>query len=83
MNVHSQHQCVGLLLGIVAGERLNKRKVSAACMLGHMVGVLMLTFAAHPIFLVGFAIFHGLSWGLNGPLIHAMPADYFGVRAIA
>ena len=75
-------QGVGLLLGIVAGDRWNKRKVSAACMLGHMVGVLMLTFAVHPIFLVGFAIFHGLSWGLRGPLMHAIRADYFGVRAI-
>jgi MFS family permease len=32
--------------------------------------------------LVGFALLHGGAWGLRGPFMQAIRADYFGRRAI-
>lgn len=75
-------QVIGVLLGATMGDRWEKRIVAAACMLGHMVGLLMLTFATHAVLLVGFAVFHGVAWGLRGPFMQALRADYFGLQAI-
>jgi MFS family permease len=51
-------------------------------MLAHAVGLLMLTYAVHPLMLGAFALFHGVAWGLRGPFMQALRADYFGVQAI-
>lgn len=75
-------QAGGVLLGAAIGDRWSKRYVAAACMLGHMLGLLMLAYASHPVMLGLFAIFHGVAWGLRGPFMQAMRADYFGLRAI-
>ncbi len=75
-------QLVGVLLGAGMGERFDKRKVAALCMLSHAIGLLFLTFSTHLAELVAFAVFHGLAWGLRGPLMQAIRADYFGVGAI-
>ncbi|MES2631411.1 MAG: MFS transporter [Pseudomonadota bacterium] len=75
-------QAGGILLGAVLGDRWEKRHVAAACMVGHMVGLLMLTFAFHPAMLVGFALVHGVAWGLRGPFMQALRADYFGLKSI-
>ena len=75
-------QLVGVLLGAGLGERFDKSKVAALCMLSHAIGLLFLTFSTHLAELVAFAVFHGLAWGLRGPLMQAIRADYFGVGAI-
>ena len=75
-------QLLGVLLGAGMGERFDKRKVAALCMLSHAIGLLFLTFSTHLAELVAFAVFHGLAWGLRGPLMQAIRADYFGVGAI-
>lgn len=75
-------QLLGVLLGAGMGDRYEKRKVAALCMLSHAVGLLFLTFSTHFVELVGFAVFHGLAWGLRGPLMQAIRADYYGVGAI-
>jgi sugar phosphate permease len=75
-------QAAGVLLGAAKGDRWNKRYVAAGCMLGHMLGLLMLTWAVHPLMLGAFAVFHGVSWGLRGPFMQALRADYFGLQAI-
>jgi len=75
-------QAGGVMLGWLVGDRFEKRKVAAACMLMHAGGLLMLTFAAHPAMLVGFALLHGTAWGLRGPFMQAIRADYFGRRSI-
>ncbi len=75
-------QGAGMLLGAAVGDRWNKRRVAAGCMLAHMVGLLLLTYAVFPFMLALFAIFHGVAWGLRGPFMQAMRADYFGLRAI-
>ena len=47
-----------------------------------MVGMLLLTYAVSNLMLIGFALLHGIAWGLRGPLMQAMRADYFGRTAI-
>lgn len=75
-------QVLGVLSGAAVGDRWEKRYVAAGCMLAHMVGLLLLTFATHPALLVAFAVLHGFAWGLRGPFMQAMRADYFGLQAI-
>ncbi|MEZ5740525.1 MAG: MFS transporter [Burkholderiaceae bacterium] len=75
-------QLVGVGLGWVIGDRFDKRLVAAACMLGHAIGLLLLTYAVAVPMLIGFAVFHGIAWGLRGPFMQAIRADYFGRRSI-
>ena len=75
-------QFFGVMLGWAVGDRFAKRKVAAACMLMHAAGLLMLTFAVGPVMLVLAALVHGVGWGLRGPFMQAIRADYFGRRSI-
>ncbi len=75
-------QIGGVLMGMTIGDRFNKRMVAAGCMLFHSVGLLMLTWATGVAMLVAFAILHGFAWGLRGPFMQAIRADYFGRRSI-
>jgi MFS family permease len=75
-------QIVGVMVGWWIGDRFDKRLISAACMLAHAVGLLLLTYAASMWMLVGFAVLHGTAWGLRGPFMQAIRADYFGRAAI-
>jgi sugar phosphate permease len=75
-------QFVGVMLGWVIGEKFEKRLVAAACMLMHAAGLLMLTYATGPIILGLAALVHGSGWGLRGPFMQAIRADYFGRRSI-
>jgi sugar phosphate permease len=75
-------QIGGVMIGWAIGERFEKRLISAACMLMHMLGLLSLTYAAGAAWVVAFAALHGIAWGLRGPFMHAIRADYFGRSAI-
>jgi MFS family permease len=75
-------QACGVLVGATMGDRWNKRHVAAGCMLAHMAGLLMLTYAVHPWMLGAFAVLHGAAWGLRGPFMQALRADYFGLQSI-
>lgn len=75
-------QLGGVLFGVAAGDRFDKRHVTAACMFAHAAGLLCLTWSTQMGHLVAFALLHGVAWGLRGPLMQAMRADYFGRRAI-
>ena len=75
-------QFFGVMLGWVIGEKFEKRLVAAACMLMHAGGLLMLTYAAGLVVLVAAALVHGMAWGLRGPFMQAIRADYFGRRSI-
>ncbi|HEX2827454.1 MAG TPA: MFS transporter [Burkholderiales bacterium] len=72
----------GVMMGWVIGEKFEKRLVAAACMLMHAGGMLMLTYAAGPVILAAAALVHGIAWGLRGPFMQAIRADYFGRRSI-
>ena len=72
----------GVMLGWAIGDRYQKRLVAAVCMLMHAAGLLMLTYATGPIVLVIAALVHGTAWGLRGPFMSAIRADYFGRHSI-
>ncbi|MGP1679877.1 MAG: MFS transporter [Burkholderiales bacterium] len=75
-------QIGGVLLGWAIGDRYQKRMIAAFCMLMHAAGLLMLTYATGPVMLAAFALLHGGAWGLRGPMMQAIRADYFGRRSI-
>jgi len=75
-------QIGGVLLGWVIGDRFEKRLIAAACMLMHCLGLLSLTYASTTPWVIAFAALHGVAWGLRGPFMHAIRADYFGRSAI-
>jgi len=75
-------QVLGVLLGGYLGDKFEKRLVAAGCMLLHASGLFVLTYATEVYELVYFAVAHGLAWGLRGPFMQAIRADYFGRRAI-
>jgi sugar phosphate permease len=75
-------QVAGVLIGGAVGDRYSKRWMCAVCMLMHAAGLLMLTFATGPLMLTAFAVLHGLAWGVRGPFMQAIRADYFGRRSI-
>ncbi|MBK5104586.1 MAG: MFS transporter [Burkholderiales bacterium] len=75
-------QIGGVLLGWAIGDRYEKRMIAAFCMLMHAAGLLMLTYATGPLMLAAFALLHGGAWGLRGPMMQAIRADYFGRRSI-
>lgn len=75
-------QIGGVLLGWVIGDRFRKRLIAAACMLAHALGLILLTFATSTPMVIAFAVLHGTAWGLRGPFMQAIRADYFGRSAI-
>jgi sugar phosphate permease len=75
-------QLCGVGVGAWIGDRYDKRKLSALCMLGHMTGLLCLTYALNTAMIVAYAVLHGVAWGLRGPMMQALRADYFGRSAI-
>ena len=75
-------QIGGVLVGWAIGDRFEKRTVAGVCMLMHASGLMMLTYASGTAMLVAFAVLHGGAWGLRGPLMQAIRADYFGRRSI-
>jgi sugar phosphate permease len=82
MGLVTAFQIVGVAIGWLIGDRFDKRLISAACMLMHAVGLLLLTYATSMAMLVAFAVLHGIAWGLRGPFMQALRADYFGRAAI-
>jgi sugar phosphate permease len=74
-------QIAGHLGGGWAGDRLSKQAIVVGCMLGHATALLLLAAASAYWMVVVFALLHGLSWGVRGPLMAAIRADYFGSAA--
>ena len=76
-------QFVGQLGGGVLGDRFNKRLLASVAMVSHMTGLLLLTYATSRWMIWAFVPFHGLAWGVRGPLMQALRADYFGSTSFA
>jgi sugar phosphate permease len=75
-------QVVGVVLGGYLGDRYEKRYLAAGCMIAHCIGLLLLAFGSSVFTLSAFAIIHGVAWGMRGPMMQALRADYFGSQAI-
>jgi sugar phosphate permease len=75
-------QMGGIGIGALIGDKFDKRLICAVCMVMHMGGLLFLAYATNVAMIVAFALLHGTAWGLRGPFMQAIRADYFGVSAI-
>lgn len=71
-------QMVGQVLGGFLGDRFNKRFISILCMVAHASALYIVASADTILMVVAFAALHGLAWGIRGPLMVALRADYFG-----
>ena len=71
-------QLVGQVGGGYLGDRVSKQIVVVVAMVGHVAGLLLLAFATDNWMIWAFIPLHGLAWGVRGPLMQAMRADYFG-----
>jgi MFS family permease len=71
-------QVIGQVSGGWSGDRFSKRAIVVGCMIAHAVALLALAFATAFWMVVAFGVLHGLAWGVRGPLMSAMRADYFG-----
>lgn len=69
---------VGQIAGGLLGDRFNKLLIAVVAMLAHAVALLALTFADGMFWVLFFAVVHGLAWGMRGPIMQALRADYFG-----
>lgn len=72
---------VGQLLGGYLGDRFDKRILVTIAMLGHGFGMLLLALATSWLLVWLFVLFHGVAWGVRGPIQSAMRADYFGATS--
>ncbi len=74
---------VGTLLGGPFGDRFSKRWLAVGCMFAHAGAITMFAHVTStPLILVA-AVVHGLAWGLRGPQMAALRADYFGSESFA
>ncbi|MBM2812966.1 MAG: transporter, partial [Chloroflexi bacterium] len=72
----------GQIVGGFAGDRMDKRTVAIIGMVGHTLALILLI-TGDPTLILGFAALQGICWGMRGPLMMAIRADYFGRRAFA
>ncbi len=71
-------QIIGQLISGFFGDILSKRWLAATGMLLHATAFLGLASFKSLALLVIFSMIHGVAWGLRGPLMSALRADYFG-----
>ena len=71
---------IGQVGGGFLGDRFDKRIIAAIAMFGHSAGLLALAWGGSILWVVVFVFAHGTAWGMRGPLMQAMRADYFGRR---
>jgi MFS family permease len=71
---------IGQVAGGILGDRFDKRVIAALAMFGHSAGLLALAWGGSLVWVVAFTLLHGTAWGMRGPLMQAMRADYFGRR---
>ena len=60
---------------------MEKRLLAAMGMVGHSLAMLVLAFTTSNWWVPVFAVLQGVAWGVRGPLMSAIRADYFGRRA--
>jgi MFS family permease len=74
-------QIAGTLLGGVVGDRFDKRLIATGCMVFHSLALLLVAYATSMAMVIAFGVLHGVAWGLRGPMMQAIRADYFGRTA--
>lgn len=71
-------QFIGTFTGGYLGDKFNKRLIAGIAMLMHGSGLLAMVYFDTWITIGVFVVLHGLAWGLRGPQMAALRADYFG-----
>ena len=71
---------IGQITGGLLGDRFSKTRISAACMIGHCIALVLMATAGSGVFVAIAAAVHGLAWGVRGPLMMAIRADFYGMR---
>jgi MFS family permease len=74
---------LGQLGGGVLGDRFSKRVLMSVAMLAHSIALVILAFAESYSIVCLFAIIHGAAWGIRGPMMTTIRADYFGRASFA
>ena len=74
---------IGQLGGGLLSDRVSKRALAAIAMLVHSVALLTLAYATTLLPVYIFAVLHGTAWGVRGPLMTTIRADYFGRASFA
>lgn len=69
---------IGTVVGGPLGDRFEKRWVMVGCMFMHGGAILLLAYAWNLPMVIVFCVMHGLAWGVRGPQMAAIRADYFG-----
>ncbi len=76
-------QIVGTGLGGFLGDRVNKRLIAGVAMCMHGAALIILAWVASGVAVAVFVVLHGLAWGVRGPQMQAIRADYFGSTSFA
>ncbi|MCO1653828.1 MFS transporter [Pseudonocardia humida] len=79
MGVLSMAQLVGQVVTGLIGDRVDKRRLAAACMVVQTAVLVLLALAPDLPTLLAAAVVHGLTWGLRGPVMTSLRTDYFGL----
>ena len=72
---------IGTVIGGWVGDRASKRMLAFGCMGMHAVGMVLLSHASGALMVGAFVVIHGTAWGMRGPQMAALRADYFGRAA--
>jgi MFS family permease len=73
----------GQVLGGFLGDKFSKQALAFSAMFGHAIAMLFLAFGTNLLSVLAFAVINGLAWGIRGPIMQAMRADYFGRKSYA
>jgi sugar phosphate permease len=76
-------QIVGTAAGGYLGDRMNKRLISGVAMQLHGAALLTLVWVDAGFAVAIFIVLHGFAWGVRGPQMQAIRADYFGSTSFA
>ena len=71
-------QMLGQIGGGFIGDRFDKQLICVVCMICHTAALLLIGNATELWMVILFTAMHGLAWGIRGPLMVALRADYFG-----
>jgi sugar phosphate permease len=71
-------QVLGMVVGGAIGDRVDKRIIAFGCMGMHAAALMLVAYAQAVPMVMAFAVLHGAAWGIRGPLMQAIRAEYFG-----
>jgi MFS family permease len=75
-------QLIFQVVGGLLGDRFNKQAIAAIAMVGHGGAMFMLAGSSALWLIILAMMLHGSAWGLRGPIMTAIRADYFGRRSL-